>query len=462
MSERSPSSAHTTGPVSKKLPRTGIVGGGFAGLACGYELSAAGFSVELFEARSRLGGRVHSVPEFVPGRMVEYGAELIGANHHYWLQYAEKFKIELKPLGGDENESDVILHGELYTGEEARKLYDEIECGHDELACDADIAIWNEPWETPDAERFDKMSLAERIAVMKTTDRAKYAISTEFLMDMACVPAKMNYLALMCVIKAHGVAEYWTKTESYRCVGGSQVLASRLAAAMTNGRIHLDCPVTRITSSDDKITVRLHDGREFDFDDVILSVPPSVWSRIEFDPPLPKDLQPQMGSTTKFISAVSQPYWKSQRNPDMMTDTILGMTWEGGSACDSDEGILVSFAGGTLADQIHALPFVDQTATLRSKFEEILPGYTQHHVKSEVIDWIGDPWTQGGYSFPPPARFLQQARQMSQGFGRLHFAGEHASFGFMGFMEGGLHSGISVAARIAQRVGAFCQKSPPH
>jgi monoamine oxidase len=58
---------------------------------------------------------------------------------------------------------------------------------------------------------------------------------------------------------------------------------------------------------------------------------------------------------------------------------------------------------------------------------------------------------EGGYSFPLPGRFLHQARILRQGFGRLHFAGEHASNGFMGFMEGGLHSGLSAARRLAER-----------
>jgi monoamine oxidase len=35
--------------------------------------------------------------------------------------------------------------------------------------------------------------------------------------------------------------------------------------------------------------------------------------------------------------------------------------------------------------------------------------------------------------------------------GRLHFAGEHACYKFVGYMEGALNSGVSVAKRIAAR-----------
>jgi monoamine oxidase len=37
------------------------------------------------------------------------------------------------------------------------------------------------------------------------------------------------------------------------------------------------------------------------------------------------------------------------------------------------------------------------------------------------------------------------------GLGRLHFAGEHACYKFVGYMEGALNSGVSVAKRIAAR-----------
>ena len=42
-----------------------------------------------------------------------------------------------------------------------------------------------------------------------------------------------------------------------------------------------------------------------------------------------------------------------------------------------------------------------------------------------------------------------QGPTLRQGIGRLHFAGEHSSYGFMGYMEGALESGAAAARRIA-------------
>src|SRR6185503_2756184 len=52
-----------------------VIGAGFAGLACSFELKSAGYDITIVEARGRVGGRVLSFDEFVPGKNVEGGGE---------------------------------------------------------------------------------------------------------------------------------------------------------------------------------------------------------------------------------------------------------------------------------------------------------------------------------------------------------------------------------------------------
>ena len=61
-------------PNGKKVV---IIGAGFAGLACGYELKSVGYDVTILEARNRVGGRVITFNDMVPGKMVEGGGEQI-------------------------------------------------------------------------------------------------------------------------------------------------------------------------------------------------------------------------------------------------------------------------------------------------------------------------------------------------------------------------------------------------
>ncbi len=41
----------------------------------------------------------------------------------------------------------------------------------------------------------------------------------------------------------------------------------------------------------------------------------------------------------------------------------------------------------------------------------------------------------------------------AEGVGHLHFAGEHTCYAFVGYMEGALNSGASLARRLAERDG---------
>jgi monoamine oxidase len=60
-----------------------VVGGGFSGLACAYELLSTGCDVTVLEARDRIGGRVQSFGDLVPGKHAEAGGEFLGSNHPY-------------------------------------------------------------------------------------------------------------------------------------------------------------------------------------------------------------------------------------------------------------------------------------------------------------------------------------------------------------------------------------------
>jgi monoamine oxidase len=69
------------------------------------------------------------------------------------------------------------------------------------------------------------------------------------------------------------------------------------------------------------------------------------------------------------------------------------------------------------------------------------------------MNWPSDPQTLAGYSFPAPGQVTTVGPLLAKGLGRLHFAGEHACYKFVGYMEGALTSGATVALRLATRDG---------
>src|SRR5262245_24814468 len=90
-----------------------VIGGGFAGLAAAHELLSAGYQVTVLEARDRVSGRVVSFTDFVSGRSVEGGGELIGSNHPTWVAYAKKFGLEFNDIPESEDSTPVVIDGNL-------------------------------------------------------------------------------------------------------------------------------------------------------------------------------------------------------------------------------------------------------------------------------------------------------------------------------------------------------------
>ena len=79
-----------------RSPSVIIVGAGFAGLAAARDLHARGFHVRLFDARDRIGGRVHTIREgFVDGQHAEAGGELIDREHAAAIELARSFGLRL-------------------------------------------------------------------------------------------------------------------------------------------------------------------------------------------------------------------------------------------------------------------------------------------------------------------------------------------------------------------------------
>ena len=85
----------TKSPAKKVL----ILGAGMAGLVAAYELSQLGHDVTVLEARTRPGGRVHTLREpFSDGLFAEAGAARIPDNHDLTLKYVKTFALLLEPF----------------------------------------------------------------------------------------------------------------------------------------------------------------------------------------------------------------------------------------------------------------------------------------------------------------------------------------------------------------------------
>ena len=435
--------------------RVVIVGGGFSGLAAAYELSRAGYEVTVAEARNRVGGRVLSFSDLVPGKNVEGGGELIGSNHPAWVAYAKRFNLEFLDVGEEDLEFPIVLNGKRVTAEQSEQLWEGMEKAFGGILVDAAKVDADEPWKAANAEALDKRTLGDWIAKIDADPLTKSAFHTLMTADNGVVAEWQSYLGNLAMIKGGGLEKYWTESEVYRCKGGNQQLARKFVEAIGPARVLMRTPVKSIVVTDKSATVTLANGKVLEAEHVVLTAPPPTWNKIAIEPPLPAALAPQMGANVKHLIALKSAFWRrAELAPDLLSDGPVSMTWH---ATDGQTGpggeAMVGFSGGPAADQCREWAPAQRNENYLKELEKVYKGIRPSYIRARFMDWPGDPWVKASYSFPAPGQVTTQGPTLRNGIGRLQFAGEYSSYAFMGFMEGALSSGAAAAKRIASRDG---------
>ncbi|HYF51445.1 MAG TPA: FAD-dependent oxidoreductase [Planctomycetota bacterium] len=438
--------------------RVVVIGAGFSGLAAAYELKAAGYDVTVLEARNRVGGRVLSFSDLVPNKNVEGGGELIGSNHPTWIAYKEKFKLEFLDVSEEkELEAPIIIGGKRLTQEESDKLWEEMDEALGKMNALAEPINADEPWKSENAKKYDAMSCADWIKTLEASDLCKKAIAASQAADNGAAVTAQSFLGSLTQVKGGGLEKYWSESEVYRCKGGNQQLASKLAGDLGEKRLKLSTPVKAIEETAKGITVTLADGSKLEADDVVLAIPPTTWKHIAIKPELPPALKPQMGSNVKFLIHAKSAFWKEAKlAPDTLSDGPISMTWDGTDGQGAEgEMSMNTYSGGPAAEACRGWNKDERDKKLFAELKLAYADIEKHAVKTRFMDWPSEQWTGAGFSFPGVGQVTTVGPVLREGHGRIHFAGEHACYAFVGYMEGALHSGVSVARKLAKRDGVL-------
>ncbi|MDB4897084.1 MAG: hypothetical protein JWN15_3346, partial [Firmicutes bacterium] len=443
-----------------------VIGAGLAGLSAAWWLKRMGLGrVVVLEARDAVGGRVRSLTDFSPGRIIEAGAELIGVNHPLWHFFARKFGLGLTAIAAQRDYQDAglaiptYLNGSLLDRDQLMLVYHEMTAALEQISREAEPVDPYRPWRTPDAAALDAQSVAERLAALPVSELTREALRTHLENDNAATTEHQSYLGLLSLVRGGGLMNYWRHTEIFRCDTGNQMLATRLLHAVQEqegSRVLLAHPVGRITITDggDHAVVTAS-GTDFGGDYVVLAVPPSIWPEIAISPALPPYLRPHLGPAVKYLSNLRSRFWvRAGLAPCGLSDE-LGETWEGTDtqAVPATQGCeLTVFAGGPEAEAALSAP--DPRHYFTAGLEPLLPGYSDNVLNTLFAAWPRAPWTRTGYSAPAPGQVTTIGPVLNSAHhGRLFFAGEHVSTAFFGHMEGALQSGLLAALRILRQEG---------
>jgi monoamine oxidase len=163
-----------------------------------------------------------------------------------------------------------------------------------------------------------------------------------------------------------------------------------------------------------------------------------------------------MGTNSKLHLQFSRRMWYDLScNGATYGDTGYQNTWEVSRGQAGASGILVDYTGGTIGNGFGPSKTPSQYAqTFLGQLEPVLPGVTPLWNGRASLDyWTGYPWTRGSYSYWAVGQYTTIAGSEREAVGSCHFAGEHTSVDFQGYLNGAVQSGQRAAGEVIAALG---------
>jgi monoamine oxidase len=460
--------AMLSGPLARAIaasaPRVAVVGGGLAGLTCAYRLGQAGIRADIYEASDRLGGRCWSRRgDFVEGQIAEHGGELIDQGHTEIRQLAQELGLKLDNLlSGEANGTEPFYYfdGEPYSFDEAT---DDLKGIWQQLHKDVSAASYPTLYtqSTQRGRELDAMSIADWIdeyvpggmssklgQLLDVAYNIEYGAETD-------VQSSLNMLYLLAYSGQGQLRIFGPSNEKYHVRGGNDQIPARLAAAL-QGQIHTGAELTAIRrNADGTYRLSLSTG-PVTADRVVLALPFSIlrdvdYSKAGFSPVKDTAIQELgMGTNSKLHVQFRSRIWNSLGNQgETYADTGYQNTWEVTRSQPGKAGILVDYTGGEIGAGFGTGSPTERANQFLRQIEPVLPGITSSWNGRATVDfWTAYPWTRGSYSYWKVGQYTKFAGAERQQEGGCHFAGEHTSIDFQGYLNGAVESGERAAGEI--------------
>ena len=158
-----------------------------------------------------------------------------------------------------------------------------------------------------------------------------------------------------------------------------------------------------------------------------------------------------MGTNSKLNVQFSDRHWRSLGcDGSTVADTGYQSTWEVTRAQPGRAGILVDYTGGAIGRDFGQAGVRARTRRFIDQVDPVIGGLADRFNGRAVLnDWVSDPWTHGSYACYLVGQVTRFGGIEPKPSGNCHFAGEHTSYTFQGYLEGAVRSGERAAAEIS-------------
>jgi len=478
-------------PVLAAAPsRIAIVGGGIAGLTAALTLQDAGIASTVYEASDRVGGRMHSdTTSWLNRQTSEHCGELIDTKHKTIFALASRFNIPRVDLIAAEpiqSTETYLFFGKYYTKAQANVDFKPV---YNNIKADLVEAPFPTLFNSFTSAGFalDHLSLFDWIETRVPgghTSNMGQLLDVAYNIEFGNLTTEQSSLNLIYLLGFQSVPGefrvFGTSDERYHLIGGNQRLPRAIAAALPAGSVQLNTALTGIVLNPDGTYTLALNGPSGKFtvvvDRVVMAIPFSVLRTI-----LVADSDYRAAGFTSLKQTAIQQlgYGKNcklqlqfdgrlwnQPGPwgistgTTYADTGYQNTWDVTRGQDGATGILVDYTGGGVplasfkGNPGEPRVVAGFAQTFLEQIEPVFPGITKLWNGRATLDVpLTNPFLLGSYSYWKVGQYTlfsgyEKARQPDPATGKCHFAGEHCSINFQGFMEGGAEEGQRAANEI--------------
>jgi monoamine oxidase len=454
-----------------------VVGAGIAGLVCAYRLHQHGVDAAVYEARSdRVGGRCWSARGF-GGQVAEHGGEFIDSDHARMRALVRELGLRLE----DREAAARRRPGRprLYFDGSQRRQRDLFRGYGDlkrRLGADARATgYFSDGYANRAARRFDAETVDRWLSgnVPGGEDSLLGQGMRDYMAnEFGADPRRLSATNLFYVLSAHGRTPSRSdgSDERFHVHGGNDQVPREIAARLRRDSLTLGAPLEALRRRGDGTYAMSFRGirGEVAARQVVLAAPFTTLRDVDLEhaglSPIKREAIERfgMGTNAKVLMQFRhRPSHFGGWNGELSTDRPPFLdTWDSSLTQAGREGLITVYSGGAVgagyrAGRAHGPAPAPVVRDTLAALDRVVPGLAADFAgRAWLDDWVADPWVHGSYAAYLPGQTIRYSGVVARREGGIHFAGEHTSIEYQGFLEGAVESGERCTREVMQALRA--------
>jgi monoamine oxidase len=250
-----------------------------------------------------------------------------------------------------------------------------------------------------------------------------------------------------------GFKVFGESDERYKIKGGNQSLIDKLAEKL-NDEVKYNHQLVAIRKVNNLYEMEFKDGTKTTSEFVIIAIPFSALRNVKIEVPMPEEKKQVIselgyGTNGKVFLGFKSRKWREKGYAGYLFNEKIHNGWDNSQLQNNNtgEGGYTIFLGGNDGANVDASATTKYLEVMNSVF-----GPMDYNDKASTFNWTKNQFALGSYSCYLKGQWMTISGNEFTAVDKIHFAGEHCSEDFQGYMNGGAETGRRAATDIMNAI----------